>query len=390
MPLIKLLMISNNKFTFFMKRTIIALLILMAVFILNNYQANASTIVRSGKIISINEQQTIDGDFYTLGNSVILSGTVAGDFLSIAGNVTINGEVENDVLIIGGAVAIHAPIHGDVRIVAGDVTIADKVDGNIAVLGGRLTILSTASIGGDVLFYGGEVMIDGKVTGKVLGNGDTFTINGVVSNEINVTTRKLSLGEQANIESSIQYIGSTDLVRTPGSIVVGDIIHNDAETKTNSNLPLRTFTITFLISLFTTLSLYLVFRHPLKQFTTNSVKSFSLKILLGFATIFITPIAVSILLVSILGLFVGLIGLFVFLLGLVITIPLINVLVGGLMAKIWLKRYEVNTLTIFIGTLTVQMLFFIPLIGPFVFAVLFLGTLGSVVLIIYQQLLLKQ
>ncbi|NCO62079.1 hypothetical protein GW879_01330, partial [Candidatus Kaiserbacteria bacterium] len=72
-----------------MKRTIIALLILMAVFILNNYQANASTIVRSGKIISINEQQIIDGDFYTLGNSVILSGKVTGDFLSLAGNVTI-------------------------------------------------------------------------------------------------------------------------------------------------------------------------------------------------------------------------------------------------------------------------------------------------------------
>jgi len=369
-----------------MKHSIIFLFVLLTTLTVGGYSASASTTVRTGQTVSINEQQAVDGDFYALGNSVSMSGKIGGDLHVLAGNVTLNGEVANDVLIIGGTVAVHAAVLGDVRIVAGDVTIADAVSGNVAVLGGRLTVLSTATIGGDVLFYGGEASINGDVEGQLLGDADTIRVDGVVKGGINITVRNLTLGERADVGANVQYISSNELTRAAGAVVSGDIIHNDEESQQNSGFPIKAFLTAFLVSLFATLSLYLVFRRPLTQFAITSINSFGVKILFGFATIILAPIVISILLVSVLGLFVGLIGLFVFLLGLFVAIPLMNVVCGILISKIVLKRHEVNVVWISLGTLVVQTSLFIPFLGLPAFIALLLGTLGSIVSLIYLRL----
>ena len=370
----------------FMKQIIIFLFVLLITSTFGSFPAMASTTVRTGQSVSISEQQVVGGDFYALGNSVTMSGKIEGDFQVLAGNVTLNGQVDNDILVIGGTVSIHAAVLGDVRVVAGDVTIADSVSGNVAVLGGRLTILSTANIGGDVLFYGGEAVIDGNINGQVIGNADSVRIDGAVKGGINVTARNLTLGERADIGANIQYISSSELVRAAGAVITGDIVRNDAESESNPGFPVRTLATSFLMSLFATLSLFLVFRRPLTQFVSTGINSFGIKILIGFAVIILTPIIISILLVSVLGMFIGLIGLFVFLLGLFVALPLMNVVFGAMMAKLILKRYEVSALWVSLGTLIVQLLLFIPFLGMPIFIALLLGTLGSIVSIIYLRI----
>ena len=360
-------------------------LILFVGFFVVATPAVAATTVRTGQTISITEQQVVEGDFYAIANSVVMSGTVNGDMQILAGNATLNGVIANDVLILGGTAAVHATVEGDVRVVAGDVTIASAVSGNIAVLSGRLTVLSTATVGGDILFYGGEATIEGKVEGKVLGNSDGLRIDGVVKGGVNVTARALTLGDQVDIAGDVQYVSSNELVRAPGAIVEGSVVRNDNQIVASTSFPIKKLLISFLVSLFATLSLYLVLRRPLEQFAIGSVRSFGLKALIGFATIILAPIAISILLISVLGFFVGLIGLFMFLLGLVITLPLMNVVSAAMLSKLFKKKSQINVVWITIGALLVQTLLFIPIVGLLAFVILMLGTLGGVVLLLYKR-----
>lgn len=341
----------------------------------------ANTVVRTGDSITIAENQTVEGAFYALGGSIALSGLMEGDTTLAGGNVTVNGAVGEDLFVLGGAVTMHASVTEDVRIIAGNVTISEPVGGSLVVVAGRLTVLSTATIAGDVLMYGGEATIDGAVAGTVMGNTDRIRINGVVGKGVDVTTRHLTLGEQADITGDVQYVSVAEAVRAPGAVVTGSLQRNDVpnlsvDTTTDNA---RTIVIMFLMSLFATLSLYLLFKRPVEQLGEHILTSFGLKTLLGFAALFLAPIAVIILLVSVLGVFIGLIGLFVFFLAATLALALMNVVCGSLLAYAVVKEPRVSVVTIIAGAISVQILLLIPVVGAIVCAFLFLSTLGALV-----------
>lgn len=347
--------------------------------------ASAATTIRTGEGVSVSEQQTVVGDFYALGNAVTMSGIVKGDFEVVGGNITLNGTVENDLFAIGGTVSIHAEVKGDVRVLGGDVTIANAVSGTVAVMGGRLTILSTATIGGDVLFYGGNGTIAGVINGRVLGNANQLRIDGTILQGMTVTVGQLTLGDQAVITGDVQYISPNELLRSQHATLSGAVVHNDTQSR-QASLPAKTFAVIFMVSLFATLCLFLLLKRPLQSFIKLSIERFNVHVIVGLAMVILTPIIVSILLVSVLGIVVGFIGLFLFLLGLVVAIPLMNIVAAALLAKVMQRDFTLNVVWIVIGTLTVESLLFIPWLGPLALLTLLMGTFGSVILIVYNRL----
>lgn len=341
----------------------------------------ASTVVRTGDSVTVAENQTVEGNYYAIGGSVALSGIIMGDAAVLGGNVTINGTITNDLLVVAGTVSQHASATEDVRIIAVDTTISEPIKGSLVVAGGRLTILSTATIGGDVLFYGGEAIIDGAVKGKVMGTAERMRINGAVESGVDVKVHSLTLGEQANITGDVQYTSPGELVRATGAVVTGSVIPNDTveDAAMNQRQAARQAGIYFLISLFATLSLYLLFRKQVEELAASTVVSLPRFGLIGFAALVVVPIATIILLVSVLGILIGLIGLFVLLALCIVAITLMNVVAGVFVAKLITKKAVVTVPTIIVGAATLHLLLWIPVIGPLVLLSVFLITLGALV-----------
>lgn len=355
-----------------------SLLLVMALLVPASF-VSAEVIVRTGESVSIGADQTVSGNFYGVGGTVAISGTVDGDAFVAGGTITLNGSVAEDTLIIGGTVGIHGEVGDDVRIIAGDVTIADAVAGNVVVVGARTKILSSAEIAGDVLVFGGTVVIEGSVGGDVLGNAESIRIDGPVAGGVDVTTRQLTLGERAAIEGDLQYVSIREFERAAGATVVGSVVRNDAPRAQAAPRDFRTMLIPLFVSLFATLSLYLLFRRPLERFAVTTVHSIGLSTLVGFATVILAPLVISILLVSILGLFVGLMALFLFLLGFVVTLSLMSAVCGGLLSYYVTKKAQVNVLWITIGAVTIQAMLIIPIVGPVAVLLLLFATLGGAV-----------
>jgi cytoskeletal protein CcmA (bactofilin family) len=342
--------------------------------------------VRTGDAVTISENQTVEGNFYALGGTVALSGTILGDAVLIGGNVTINGSVADDLFVLGGTVSQQASITEDVRIVAGDVTISEPIAGSLVVVAGRLTLLSTGSVGGDVLFYGGEATIDGPVGGQILGNSERIRVNGKIAAGLDVRTHLLTLGEQADIAGDVQYTSVNEIVRAPGAVVTGAVLKNDElqVTGISQMAALRTTAIVFLISLFATLSLYLLFRRQVEELALAATTMMPRNSLIGFATLALAPLSVAILLVSVLGILIGLISLFVVLTMAIVALSLMNIVAGVLVTKLVTKKSDVSVLTILIGAVVLQGFLLVPIIGVLLFAAVFLGTLGAVVVRMYQ------
>ena len=160
---------------------------------------------------------------------------------------------------------MNASVTDDVRIVAGEAVIDDYVGGDVFVVAGILKVLSTAHIAGDVIFYGVEGEINGEVGGSIYGTANRLRIDAHVANLVDVKVgTELTLGSKADIAGDVRYAGVNNLVRAQEAVIGGDIQHKESVAKVAED-PLRTFLIPLFVSLFATLTLYLLFKREIER-----------------------------------------------------------------------------------------------------------------------------
>ncbi len=359
---------------------VIALILIVSV----PFTIAASPVLRSGEAISITESQEVLGDFYAAGGTVSMSGAVAGDLYAAGGTVALDGEVAEDVVVFGGSVQIAGAVGDDVRVIGGEATISGEVEGDVLVLGGIVRILETSQIRGDVLFLGGEVSIEGTVNGSVTGRAEGIRIDGPVMGDVSITSaRPLELGDRANIDGDVEYRSLQDVVRAPGSVVAGDVTKKE----TSAAMEASSFSMLSLLILFFTSLVYLfLFKKKLDPFMRETMHSFGKRGAIGLATIVAVPVAVVILMITVIGMPIGI--------ALASALTFLSVIawsLGGIFLGVVLARLVEGqaTLTLkwtLVGTLVFGLFSYIPFIGGLLIAVVVLIVLGSMVRTIYIRI----
>ena len=347
--------------------------------------AVASPVVRSGDTVAVDQNQTVEGDFYGFGGVTTISGAINGDAYLFSGSVTTNATVSEDVTAIGGTIQIHEAIADDLRVVGGDVTFASRIGGDVAVFGGVLRILSTAEVEGDILFFGGELIIEGPVQGSIFGSGKEIRVNATVGGDIDVRSGgSLTLGDRASVQGNITHKGSTDIVRSQNAVVVGTIQQEMVEKDEGS---LGMFIIPILMGLFVSFTAYLLFRARLLSVVRSMQISYGMQGLVGLAIFAGMPFVALILMVSVLGLFVGVFLLATYVALLVSAWVMAGIAVGTYVMQFFTKRQEVTMVTVAVGTILLELVTFVPLIGPLFAFVAVLISLGALGLKIHRRFL---
>jgi len=363
-------------------------LLAVGVFLVLPTGTQAETVLRTGSDISVEADQVVDGDYYvSVGpfGKTVMSGSVAGDMYALGALVTVNGEIGNDVSILAGSAQLHASVTDDVRIFAGEVTLADEIGGDVFVIAGSLSILSTAKIAGDVFFFGGNLSIEGDVGGSVLGKAQSTSIDSHIGGNIDVTAQtELLLGDRAVVDGSVQYTSFSQLTRGQGAVVGGEVMKSEyASISTREQT--RDVLIPIFITLFATLSLYLLFKKELESLITTTEGGFTRSILIGSSVVLLGPVVAVLLMVTILGILVGLMTLAVVVILYVAGIALSSVVLGAYVSKFFTKKLEVTLITILVGSVSIQLLLFIPVLGLLAVYTIFAITVGGITQQLYKH-----
>ncbi|MDZ4284741.1 MAG: hypothetical protein U1A28_02875 [Patescibacteria group bacterium] len=344
----------------------------------------AAPVLRSGESVTVTDTQEVPDDFYAVGGAVTISGTIRGDLYAAAGTVTINGEITEDAVIVGGSTHVAGSVAGDVRLASGELIIAGTVGGDVLVMGGVVHVLSTARIDGDLLFFGGEIIMDGDLRGSLSGQAKAVRINGPIRGVVSVTAAQaLELGDQAQVEGSVEYASSKDIVRAPGSVVIGDItkkeLSDTSDTASFSILPL-------LALLFTTLVYMLLCKTRLEYLMRHTIGAFGWHGLLGFGVLLLAPVVAAILSVSIIGLPVGAALLLLYLLFLLVAFSLGGIFVGALFARYFDGKVTVSLKWTLLGTVIFALVLYIPYIGLPLALIVCLAVIGGMTTILYARI----
>ncbi|MEN9920124.1 MAG: hypothetical protein RL538_17 [Candidatus Parcubacteria bacterium] len=341
--------------------------------------AEATSVIRTGETVSVENDQKIEGDFYSMANILNVSGEIAGDMVSIGRKVTVNGSVTSDALLAGESVDVHGAIGDDVRVVAGDVVIAKPITGDLFVLAGSVTILSTASVGGDVILYSGEADISGSVGGNILGQVENLRIDAPVKGSIDVATGQLILGDKADIAGNVKYTSLATLERSPNAKMAGDPVRNDPVNETEG-VAYKAFLVPLLMLLFSTLVWYLIAKQLLIRVTERALVRGIRPFATGFVFLFAAPVVFVVLIVSVLGSFVGVTALVAYLFAILLALFSMAAVLGQLLMYVYKKRFmPLSPVILVSGVAGIALLVLVPVLGPALLLALFMVTLGALV-----------
>lgn len=347
----------------------------------------AETVLRTGSDISVGLEQVVEGDYYVssgLFSSSVMSGLVEEDMYGFGAVITVNGEVGEDATLAAGTVHMHGPVGDDLRVLAGEVTLAEPVGGDVFIMGGVVKVLSTATIGGDVFVFGGDVQIESEVAGSIFGQVEHFTLASAVGGDVEIeASTGVVLSEGASIGGDLQYESLVPLARAPGSVVEGEV-HKGQSNQPTAQEELRTLLIPLFISLFTILSLYLLFKPQLIKVVDTMQHESAKSLLVGIVALVAGPVLAIILLVSVLGVFVGLAFFAGLLLLYVVTLALTGAALGVLLLRLMYPKTQLSLVPIVVGTVLLHALVYVPYIGILIIFVLLAMGMGAILLLLYR------
>ncbi len=333
-----------------------------AVYFLNFNFTGASPVLRSGEKVSIKDDQVTDDDLYISGDYVNFSGSALSDVLVSGTKISFSGKVGEDLLAAGFQIYSDGKVSGDFRAAAFEVDLSGQVDGDVFVLANIVRIKPTAKIAGDLIVYGGKVEVEGEVGGDIVGRVDYLSIDNKVGGNVAVSVNNLILHDGAKVSGDVKYTSNKLLIRNSNYNVEGKIIHNSPVIKDTEN-EIRSVTMTGLVVLFFVLVWYLLFRKSLDSVLGYMEHNWFTSLFLGIAILFLFPVLITFMLLTVIGLPLAVALLLLYLLVLLLAIMFIPIVLGKYTIMLLSRKKKndsISLFTILIGVVSLMILTLLP------------------------------
>ena len=141
--------------------------------------------LRLGNVVSVAEGETVRGDLYVFAGTVTINGDVEGDLVAAGGQVLVSGTIDGDVVLAGGTLVLTGEVDGDARLAGGQITAGGEIGEDLLFLGGQASL--TGRVGADLVMAAGQVNVDGSVEGSIAGSAGSYERRGSVGGTEQVT-----------------------------------------------------------------------------------------------------------------------------------------------------------------------------------------------------------
>jgi len=291
------------------------------------YNANAYRILW-GRTVTITTP--VHEDLYVAGGTVSINAPVYGDVIIAGGTISINDTIMNDLLLAGGNVTINSYVVDDVRCAGGELHIQKNIGGDLVVTGGKVEIARSVVINGGLITGDGNIVVNGTINGDVKVAAGSFTFNGIASKNFEcraekfimngtvygssvLAARDISIQNGASFNNNVRYWNKAGKIDFKQSIKNGNAVFDPSLRITGDHwyyLGHATLLglIWYLLTVFSfILLIQFLFGNTFKK--AGHTTGHSLLKSLGFGFLFFigVPIAVFLLLITIIGVPIGLI-----------------------------------------------------------------------------------
>lgn len=321
---------------------------------------------QAGDKITVEKGEVIDSMLFAGGTSIDIAGTVNGDVYCGGQNISISGEVNGDVFCAGQNVTIDGQVNGDIRLAGQTVTISGKIDGS-ATIGAQNLFIEKGSVIAIDLLGGTETMnINGTIGRDITSGADMMTVNGTVGRDIKGDVNLLTIGSTGLVSGNIDYtsphdpniVGSGEV---KGSITIYEPVESSAQN--SAAAAFSGFMYFAMTAIVIGLVLILAFPKLIDDSSVKAAKKPGMAILVGVLSGILTPIAIIMLIMTLVGIPLAFIAGLLWIILMMISAPFAGYALGK---AILFKNVRQPIWYMLAGISLIIIAEFIPLIGFFV------------------------
>jgi cytoskeletal protein CcmA (bactofilin family) len=345
--------------------------------------------IYNGNTVTIPEGK-ITGPLFVSGNYVVINADVNGDVFAAGQSVVLNGKVDGDFIGAGSTVRINGSVNGNVRTAGKQVEINGQVERSLTGMGDSVNLGSTARIKNDALLFANSIQIYGTVEGQALGGGNEMRLDGPIGGDVRIWgVQSLSLGPSAVIGGTMVYTSANQADISPQARVNGitQLAPPAAAEKSSkkAGFPWLGTLISFLAGVLLWGVVYLLFPPILPGLGRVGEKSPWPVLGWGFLGLLVTPLAVLILLVTVIGIPLAIILLVVY----IFTLLSAKIIVGDALGRYLSRHFKWEGRMPFILSFCASYLILIflskiPVAGFFVSIIISSVALGMLALYFYR------
>lgn len=335
--------------------------------------------------------QPVYEDIYIAGGNITIAAMVHGDVYCAGGTITISDSITGDLVVAGGQVYMRGVVVDDVRAAGGTVDITGNIGGDLVVAGGTVvvspeTVISNAlsatsgkvdlmgTVRGITHCSGGEINFSGRAEQDFNCYGGKLMLNGFVGGASTLAGQDLNLGSQSSFNGNVRYWSGRGEMDFGTALASGTTATYDASLgKDVSKKDYRflgfasfMFLLWYVIAMFILLALgQWLFARFFSQGAATAQSDPLRSIGYGFLYFVVVPVAILLLMITLVGVPIGLVALFIYL----ILLGLANVITALLGAN-WLNMRSNNTwkpfriiLVALALLIVLKLLMFVPILG---------------------------
>lgn len=294
-------------------------ILLAAPGLLNGGPSSAETRFSDAVVVT----QALDDDLYAAGGEVRIEGAIAGAAVLAAGSAEISGDVAGDLILAGGQINLAGGVGDDLRVAGGSVQITGFVTDNATISGGTVTIGPGSAIGGRTWIAGGDVDMAGQIGGDLRVVAGTAVISGRVAGNLDIAAREIRVEPGTIIGGNLVWRSNQPPVIAEDVQILGEVREAGGdESQSLVDEPSDRFDGGWALGVgVAAAALILLWFAP--QLVARSAAIFQAApgrtLVLGAASLVLTPIMAFLLIVTVLGWLLGLVVLAGYVFGLMLS-----------------------------------------------------------------------
>lgn len=160
---------------------------------------------RNSAHTTVAANETVNDDLLLTGTSALIEGTVDGDVFAFAQTVVVRGTIKGNLIAAGDRVEILGTVQGSLYAAADDVLVEGRVERSMLAAGSDVTVSQKGAVGHTFMGAGDRLGMLGTVGRGMLAAGNRVTVEGQVARELKAAVNDLVIRSSAVVGGPVSY-----------------------------------------------------------------------------------------------------------------------------------------------------------------------------------------
>ncbi len=168
----------------------------------------------------------VNNDYFVTGRIVEISGTVNGDLYVLGGQVFIDGTVNGDVLVAAGSVEVSGNVSNNIRMLAGQALITGYIGRSLTGVVATIDLSPSATIGRNAVIVSGNADVEAHIARNLRLYSSSVRISDRIGGGVLAYVGQLRLTSKVVIDGSLEYWSNKNALIDPNAVVKGGVTHH--------------------------------------------------------------------------------------------------------------------------------------------------------------------